>query len=162
MNPTFRFSIPTNMCLNLKHTYISCQSTPVTKTIPKSTSYKRRPDPKKAFDEVIERMKRKNEQALERVEDCLCDCDCGCKGQCPCDEEDYCVGNHIASYESIRYYINLYYGIMDYKERIELNEYRKERVRIEREKQERFDREIEEMKRSGIKFVTIPAKLVYK
>ena len=160
MNSTLRFNIPDNQCFNFSRMYISYTITPEIKPAPKVI--RTRPDPRKVFNSVIERMNKKNEQSFERVDDCLCDCYCGHPGQCPCDEEDYCIGNHVASYELIRYSINLIYGIMDYKDRIRMKENRKETGRIEREKQKQFDREIEDLKKKGHKFISIPAEIVYK
>ena len=157
------FTFP-NGIFNLSKSYVSVNVGNFVKVPRKPKVYGGCLDPKKMFDEIIDVMNRKNEKALERIEDFMCDCHCGCQYQCPCDEEDYCVGNHVPSYELIRESINYYYDIKDHIERIEydksINEGRKEIAKIEKEKQDKFDKEIEDMKKSGkYRFVTLSPKM---
>ena len=98
------------------------------------------PNPKKMFDEIIEVMKLKNEYALGRIEELMCDCDCECRHHCNCYyQEDYCVGNHVPSYELIRESINHYYNITNYDERIKERQTMRETMResIKKEKEEK-------------------------
>jgi len=97
------------------------------------------PNPKKMFDAIIEDMKWKNEKALYRIEEMMCECECECKYYCGCDEEDYCVGNHVPSYELIRECINYYYDITNYDERIKERQIMRETMResIKKQKEEK-------------------------
>ena len=153
------FTIP-NGIFNLSKSYVSISTANIVETPQGPKVYGGCLNPKKTFDGIIDVMKRKNEKALNRIEELMCDCGCGCE----CDDGEYCDGNHVASYELIRECINYYYDIMNHKERIEyeksIKESRKEMAKIEKEKQDKFNKEIEDDKKSGkYRFVTLSPKM---
>lgn len=136
------------------HSFISV--TGAAMFIPKETQPTPKPkiiysDPKMAYDAVVKQLNKKNEEIFDRIDYQLYEAYCEC-------EQDECICNLVASYSIIYHFIKLVYEIMPHKRRKELKRLEKKWAREALERQ----KNLEEMNNGKGRYITIPAKIVYK